>query len=282
MKDITSIPRQLEVILREPSISQPPQHVEILFVHGSCHTALCWQQFQEYFADTGYRSQALSLRGHGKSEGRATVLSNRLRDYVADVEQVVRNDVKGPFIFVGHSFGGSILQSYLYQRELPRPAGCILLGSTTAEQARKLSRDLSTILKNVGPFLRVLRTGNTYAMYTTPEQTRCWFFTSDTPQEIVDTCFRQLQDESFRAATDILRMPSPEKDVILPLGFPLYLLGAERDALISPSAIKASAVAWNAEYTIFPGRGHDIMLDSGWQEVAEHIVQWIKSTSRVE
>ena len=197
MKDTSSKPRQLEVVVHEPSARQLAQPVEIIFVHGACHTALCWQQFQAYFADAGYRSQSLSLRGHGKSEGRATVLSNRLSDYVADVEQVVRNDVKGPFIFVGHSLGGSILQSYLYQRELPRPVGCVLLGSTTAQQARKLSRDMGTILKNVGPFLRVLRTGNTYTMYTTPEQTRRWFFTSYTSQEIVNTCFHRLQDESF-------------------------------------------------------------------------------------
>ena len=73
-------------------------------------------------------------------------------------------------------------------------------------------------------------------------------------------------------------MPSPEKGTTLPLSFPLYLIGTERDALIPPSAIEASAVAWNAQYTIFPDRGHDIMLDTGCQEVAEHIVQWINNS----
>ena len=60
----------LEVIARkaEGGSEYPP----LLFVHGSCHAAWCWDEhFLPYFADHGFDSYALSLRGHGGSAARA-------------------------------------------------------------------------------------------------------------------------------------------------------------------------------------------------------------------
>ena len=42
-----------------------------LFVHGVWHAAWCWaEHFLPCFAQHGYISHALSLRGHGGNEGR--------------------------------------------------------------------------------------------------------------------------------------------------------------------------------------------------------------------
>lgn len=268
---------QLEVIVSDPESDVALQPIEVVFVHGSCHIAQCWQPFQQYFAQFGYRSIAFSLRGHGASLGHEHVLLNRLSDYVTDLEQVVRKHVGTRFILIGHSFGGYIIQSYLYQQELPRPVGSILLASCTPLQARKLSSDVRTILRNFWPFLRTLLTGNARMFYKTAEQTRYWFFTPDTPQAIVDNCFHQLQDESFRASTDVLRLPSPENQQNTP-SLPMLILGAERDTIIPVTSIKASAEVYHAASMIFTKRGHDLMLDSGWEEVAAYVVRWIKDT----
>lgn len=58
---------------------------------------------------------------------------------------------------------------------------------------------------------------------------------------------------------------------------PMALLGADQDTLFPPTSIRASAVAYNAEAMIFLKRGHDLMLDQGWEEVAEWMVQWMKA-----
>src|SRR6266581_9738889 len=105
-------PKQLEVIVHEPTAGEPTRPT-VLFVHGSCHQAACWCGFQTHFAHAGYRSLAFSLRGHGQSGGREDVLHNRLQDYVADLESVVRGLHGRPFILVGHSLGGYVVQSYL-------------------------------------------------------------------------------------------------------------------------------------------------------------------------
>ncbi len=57
----------------------------------------------------------------------------------------------------------------------------------------------------------------------------------------------------------------------------MLLLGADRDTLFPPSSIQASASAYNADSMIFLNRGHDLMLDQGWEEVADAMVQWMKS-----
>jgi pimeloyl-ACP methyl ester carboxylesterase len=56
----------LEVIEKGPcrESDKPP----VLFVHGAWHGAWCWDEhFLDFFAEKGYRSLAVSLRGHGKS-----------------------------------------------------------------------------------------------------------------------------------------------------------------------------------------------------------------------
>ncbi|RLC08454.1 MAG: alpha/beta hydrolase, partial [Deltaproteobacteria bacterium] len=56
---------KLEVISKYPKGKK--HSVPILFIHGAFAGAWCWEEyFLPYFADHGYESHALSLRGHGK------------------------------------------------------------------------------------------------------------------------------------------------------------------------------------------------------------------------
>ncbi|MCK7510983.1 MAG: lysophospholipase [Desulfobacterales bacterium] len=85
----------------------------ILFIHGAWHGAWCWEEyFLPYFASKGYDAYALSLRGHGNSEGREGLRWWSISDYVDDVSQIVGQIHKIP-ILVGHSMGGLIVQKYL-------------------------------------------------------------------------------------------------------------------------------------------------------------------------
>lgn len=84
----------------------------IVFVHGICHGAWCWENFIDFFAEQGYQCYAISLRGHGNSEGKEDLNSFTLSDYVEDVKTVVDKCATKPFL-VGHSMGGAVVQRYI-------------------------------------------------------------------------------------------------------------------------------------------------------------------------
>ena len=78
----------LEVIDKGSSTDSHP--VPLLFVHGACIAAWCWDEhFLDFFADKGYRAVALSLRGHGASSLSKPFNSCSIADYADDVHDVV-------------------------------------------------------------------------------------------------------------------------------------------------------------------------------------------------
>ncbi len=53
----------LDVIEKGPC--RESHKTPVLFVHGAWHGAWCWDEhFLDFFAEQGYRSLAVSLRGH--------------------------------------------------------------------------------------------------------------------------------------------------------------------------------------------------------------------------
>ncbi|MBN2005038.1 MAG: alpha/beta hydrolase, partial [Anaerolineae bacterium] len=80
------------------------------------------------------------------------------------------------------------------------------------------------------------------------------------------------QEESFRAYVDMLgfNLPRPEK-----IKTPLLVLGAAEDVSISPAEVEATARAYHTRAEFFPAMGHALMLDTGWQAVAQRILDWL-------
>jgi pimeloyl-ACP methyl ester carboxylesterase len=53
------------------------------------------------------------------------------------------------------------------------------------------------------------------------------------------------------------------------------VLGGANDAGISPGEIEATAHRHNTRAEIFPNMAHAMMLESGWQVVADRILYWL-------
>ena len=166
----------------------------VLFIHGAFHGAWCWtEHFLPYFAEHGYTSHALSLRGHGDSEGRERLRRTRIADYVADVEQVVGELPQTP-ILVGHSMGGLIVQKYL-EKHLA-PAG-VLLASVPVRGLWKTTVRIA--LRHPIAFLKANLTWSLYPIIGTPSLAGEAFFSPDMPAEKRDSYFGRMQDESYFA-----------------------------------------------------------------------------------
>ena len=60
----------------------------------------------------------------------------------------------------------------------------------------------------------------------------------------------------------------------------MLVLGSTEDAIVPPDAIERTARAYGASLKIFPGLGHDMMLEPGWEPVARHMLEWLEHLDR--
>lgn len=258
---------KLEVITRRPS-GGPARAVPLMFVHGAFCGAAIWEvHFLPYFAALGYEVHAVSLRGHGGSEGRTRLPWFSLNDYVADLAQAVQGCHALP-VLIGHSMGGMVVQRYL---RTGRARGAVLMASVPpyglwestigmAFRDPMLVHQLG-LLMTFGPGLV-----DTNAM-------RRAMFSDKVTAEDAAQFEHLLQSESQRVVIDMLAFDpfAQRPDSRLPL----LVLGAEQDAFIPAPQVEATARALGTGAMIFPDMAHAMMLEPDWRKVADHIAGWL-------
>ncbi len=255
---------KLEVIVtgRETATRPAP----LLLVHGAWLGAWCWQEhFAPAFAAAGYAVYALSLRGHGGSEGHERLRWLRIADYVADVATVAATLPVAP-ILVGHSMGGLVAQKYLERH--PAPAAVLLASVPTAGAT---GAALRVLRHHPVQFAKINTRLSLYPVVETVALTREYLFSPSTPPELVAAVQPRLQDESYRAFLDMMTsLPRPKR-----VAAPVLVLGATADGIFSPREVEATARAYHTAATLYPGMGHNLMQDTGWERVAADIVAWL-------
>jgi len=256
---------KLEIISKKPEAVAHPK--PILFVHGAWHGAWCWEKyFMPYFAENGYTSYALSLRGHGGSDRPAHFRWMRIADYVNDVAQVVDQMPDGA-ILIGHSMGGLVVQKYLETHTAP---AAVLLASVPVKGVFQTTCRIA--IRHPLVFLKANLTWSLYPIVGTPKLTREAFFSADISPAILEEYFNQMQDESYLAFLDMMlfNLPNPEK-----VSTDLLIMGTEDDVIFHPEEVEATAEAYGKKPEIFKKMAHDMMLEDGWQIVADRILQWL-------
>lgn len=260
-------PLRLEVLSREPQTVQHP--APLLFIHGAWHGAWCWEdQFLPYFAAHGYRSYALSLRGHGQSESPKRFRMARIADYVDDVAQVAQQ-LDQPPIIIAHSMGGLVAQKYLERNQTP---AAVLLASVPAKGV--LRTTLHVALRHPIRFARANLTWTLYPLVDKPKMAQKLLFSPGLPKDELTTHWMRLQNESYLAYLDMIAFALPHTKRVKT---PMLVLAGERDALFTPKEERATARAYGGEVTIFPTMAHDMMLEPGWQQVADAIRAWLEA-----
>ena len=86
--------------------------------------------------------------------------------------------------------------------------------------------------------------------------------------------FRRTQAESQRAIWDMTLFALPW--LWRPNRPPLLWLAAEKDALVPIEQMRIGAGMLGSRVETIPGVGHAMMLDAGWQTVADRLVEWLR------
>jgi pimeloyl-ACP methyl ester carboxylesterase len=255
---------KLEIIAHKAEGEAKP--TPIMFAHGAWHGAWCWQDnFLPYFTSKGYDVYAVSYRDHGGSEKTGKLRWAGINHYVDDLAQAVGELDKTP-ILVGHSMGGLVVQKYLEKNQVPAavllapvPTGGVLMTTFRIASRHPLI------------FAKSLATMRLYPIVSTPALVREDFFSEDVAPDDLSRYCSLMQDESFRGFLDMLVfcLPKPKK-----VKSPIMVLGAERDTIFSCKQMEKTAAAYGAKLTMYP-MAHDMMLEVGWQDVADEIVNWL-------
>jgi non-heme chloroperoxidase len=265
----------LEVLYRLPArmsgradarSRRPP----LLFVHGGYMDAWCWEPyFLPWFAELGYASYAVSLRGHGASGGRETLFVAGLDDYAADVEQVAAQFDIAP-ILIGHSMGAAVIERLLATRPLRAAA---LVGpvppSGLMSIATRLAAERPDYLVTMGQ-INPTRISSRVLGALHP-----FYFSDDVEPEVLAQVPRHLGVESPRALLDLslrLHWQLPERG-----GVPVMVMGAEGDRICTPDDVRATARHHGVTAQILPGLAHMMMLDRQWERPARTLAAWLET-----
>jgi pimeloyl-ACP methyl ester carboxylesterase len=260
---------KLEVISRYP---KGPRHpIPLLFVHGANSGAWIWDEhFLPFLAARGYEAHAVSLRGHGASEGKDGLLVASLRDYVTDVRTAIRH-LPQPPVLIGHSMGGMVVQKFLESEPVP---GAVLMASVPP-QGLWLSC-MAMWMRNPMLYWELAQVQSFGAVLPNAEEiVRKVLFSDHMPAEKVREYHIQWQPESWRVVFDMMGWDVPRPMAAPP---PMLVLGSEGDVMVPASLVRLTARAFGTEAVIFDRMAHAMMLEDDWQRVAEQLCDWLQAT----
>ncbi|MDX1619515.1 MAG: alpha/beta fold hydrolase [Nitriliruptorales bacterium] len=248
------VKRELLEVLPEEPTDRPP----LLFVHGAAHGAWCWQEhWMPAAAAAGWPTYAISLRGHGGSEGGDDLSRTPLRHYVHDVLQTI-TDLPEPPVLVGHSMGTLVVEHVL--ERYPARAGVLLtplgpahgfatMASLARHQPLKLARALAWNTIEFRPEL---------------------LFSPELPGEEVARHMARLGEESPLVQYQLVlpRRPRPSKA-------PMLVLGAGDDRVNPPIEAVRTARHYGTRARLFRGMRHDMMLEPDWAWPLAVMLEWL-------
>lgn len=115
--------------------------------------------------------------------------------------------------------------------------------------------------------------GRSLRALNTPAAARENFYSASMPESDI-LRYTALLDEEYagRQTFDLmlLSVPRPQR-----VTTPLLVLEAECDACFSQDEVRKTARAYGTEAEFFPDMGHSMMLEPGWQAVAERMDGWL-------
>jgi pimeloyl-ACP methyl ester carboxylesterase len=184
---------------------------------------------------------------------------------VEDVHAVV-GKLGSPPVLIGHSMGCWVVLNYLAMHGAP--AG-VLMAPGTPQGLRRWA--FRTILRHPWLVLRTNAFGNPADLFNTPALAREFLFSADTPESVVTSWVARLEPESTRAARETVNR-LPDAGLVTA---PMLVLGANDDRSRIDGDASAVAGIYQADVELFPDMGHVMMLETGWQAVAERIDGWL-------
>ena len=254
----------LEIVDRGPRDGGRPP---LLFVHGYWQAAWTWDEHVlPELALRGYHALAMSLRGHGGSEGRIRGAS--IADYVDDVARVVSTLEKTP-VLVGHSMGGFTTQHYLAAGH--PAAGAVLVSPVPRTGA--WGATFKVVRRHPWRFLKTNLTLDVGAVVETEEAAYNLLVSNDLPPSFIRPFMERLERASYRTYLDLLlRRPD-----LTTVDVPALVIGGTHDGFFTEREWADTASSLGAELVMLDGVGHQPMWEGEGKRLIDEIDHFVSS-----
>jgi non-heme chloroperoxidase len=263
-------------------MTTPP--VPVVFIHGLWIHSDAWRPWVELYRSAGYSAIAPGWPGDAASaddtrKNPAAVANKGIDDITNSYLDVISTLPAKPIV-IGHSFGGLIAQKLLAQDAAvaaiaidpgqikgvrPLPFAQIRSGFPVLSKPGNKKRAVALTKKQFrygfGNALTERESGQLFDQYAIPGPGRPLF-------EASAANFRK----SSPAAVDTRKQDRG----------PLLITGGGKDHTV-PEVVARAAYKLYAnsgavtDYHAFPGRGHSLVLDHGWREIADYTLSWLAS-----
>ncbi len=257
----------------------------VVFIHGLWLHATSWGPWQELFRENGYDPVAPGWPNEpatvGEARQRPDVVANLGIDEVTQYYADIIAALDQPPIIIGHSFGGLFAEKLLGEGHgvaaaaidpaqikgvLPLPLAQLRSGLPALSNPANLHKAVSLTRKEFrfgfGNAVTEAESDGLYEMWTIPSPAKPLFqaalanFTLHSPAKV----------NTDRADRGPLLLISGTADHTVPDVVTRSTLKQYRDS---------SAVT---ELKQFEGRGHSLTIDSGWKEIAEAVLDWLRKS----
>ena len=258
----------------------------VVFVHGLWLHADSWTAWMDHFRAAGYTPTAPGWPGDSGTVEETRSQADRVARFgIDDVVEHYAGVIGGlaaKAIVIGHSFGGLIAQRLLGQN---LAAAAVGIDAAPIKGVIYLPpsalRVASVALRNPANRKR--------AVALTAKQFRYGFGNAVSAEESNDLYERWAIPSPgrplFEAASANLSRRSPAKvDTVNATRGPLLLTAGGKDHTVPRAVVKSTLKLYRKSPAVtdlreFPDRGHSLTIDSGWREVADAVLAWLKERS---
>lgn len=252
----------------------------IVFIHGLWIHASSWQPWMELFQQHGYKTLNPPWPGDSSTvdecRSNPQTIANRGVTEVADSYAKVIASLSEPPIVIGHSFGGLITQVIL---------GRGIAAAGIAIDPAPLKGVWQLPFSALRASLPVL--GNPFNLskaFSLKFNQFRYGFANAVPLEEAKELYNKWTIPApcrplFQAAFATIAGSETKVDTANTSRGPLLITGGEKDHIAPPILGTASLKKYSSsvitDFKLFEGRGHSLIVDHGWKEVAEYSLNWI-------
>jgi pimeloyl-ACP methyl ester carboxylesterase len=242
----------------------------VVMVHGAFCGGWAFEAFRAPFEAAGHGVLAPDLRGHAAGQPRQAVIGLSMKDYAADIADLV-SDQPAPPILIGHSLGG--LAALMAATQAPVRALILLApsspwGVTGGSFEEAIS---ATSLYTLGPF---------WTQAIDPDYATAAGYSLDRLSSADrKAIFSRMVPESGRALWETLNWwLDPFMTTMVDagrIGAPALVMAGERDHVHPPATVRRTAERLGGTMQVMAGLSHWLLAEPGWEAVAGAALDWL-------